>query len=346
MNDQFALDSYDYVFPEELLAHNPSKERPDSRLLDYSNQIIRHRYFSEITQVFQSPCLFIRNNTRVRNGRLYGRKGTGGQVECLLTIKHSENRWDGLFKPAKRLKLGQVLHFAKGVEFEIVESKGDGVFEVEIHYEGDFEEYLLNYGEIPLPPYITDFEGSIDRYQTVYSKCLGASASPTAGLHFDAQLIANLESQGHQFADITLHVGPGTFRPVDTADIRQFKIHKEYIEVGAETTLAVLQAKERGYPIVCIGTTSLRALETAWRANQCQGPHAGWTNLYLLPGESIQSADYLVTNFHLPKSSLMILIASLIGVEKMKCLYNEALIEKYRLFSFGDSMLIPNMSRT
>ena len=180
MIKEFSLDSYDYEYPMDLLAHNPSRKRPQSRLLDYANQVIKHRYFHELNEAFPSPCLFIRNNTRVRNGRLFGHKETGGQVECLLTIKHSDTRWEGLFKPAKRLRPSQVIHFSQGVRFEIVESRGEGVFEIEVHYEGDFEEYLLHHGEMPLPPYITSFESAQERYQTIFSKRLGASAAPTA----------------------------------------------------------------------------------------------------------------------------------------------------------------------
>jgi len=345
LNREFSLDTYDYSFPEDLLAHNPSENRSESKLLDCRDTNPVHRHFFDLTEVFPSPCLFVRNNTRVRNGRLFGQKETGGRVECLLTLKISPTRWEGLFKPARRLRVGQILRFSKDVRFEILQSRGDGIFEVEVHCPGDFEDYLMEHGEVPLPPYIHDFQGTTDRYQTVFSTNLGASASPTAGLHFDHSLVERMQEKGHRFVDITLHIGPGTFRPVDTKDIRDFQIHREFIEIGQECVDAVGNARQEGIPIVCIGTTSLRAMETVWRKNNCEKPFSGWTSLYLYPGQIIHSSDYLITNFHLPRSSLLILVASLIGVEMMHNIYNEALAKRYRLFSFGDSMLIPNLSR-
>jgi S-adenosylmethionine:tRNA ribosyltransferase-isomerase len=346
LREEFNLRTYDYEYPQELLAHAPCENRSESRLLDYSREIIQHRKFSQLAEVFQEPCVFVRNNTRVRHARLFGKKETGGKVECLLTRRHTSKIWEGLFRPAKRLRQGQILTFSEGVSLLILESLSDGHFKVEIMDSTDLEEYLESNGQVPLPPYIREFEGEPERYQTVFSRELGSSAAPTAGLHFDEDLIRSLQARGHKFVDLTLHIGPGTFQPIDTLDIREFRIHKEFIEVSQECVDSVQQAMQGDIPVVCVGTTSLRALETVWNVHKNPRPYSGWTDLFLYPGTAVKTADYLLTNFHLPRSSLLVLVAALIGVRSMQELYNEALRSEYRLFSFGDCMCIPNLSRT
>ncbi|MCO4781185.1 MAG: tRNA preQ1(34) S-adenosylmethionine ribosyltransferase-isomerase QueA [Candidatus Cloacimonetes bacterium] len=344
--NQYLLSSYNFDLPQELLAHTPSNQRVESKLLDYSQSKIEHKTFQQIQEIFSEPCVFVRNNTRVRKAKVCGHKDTGGKVDGLFYKDHPNNVWEGLFKKTKRLKIGDIVTFPNNVKSTIVNKLDGGVLYIQFDPEFNLESYLEQFGDTPLPPYIKNYEGDEERYQTVYSEKIGAAAAPTAGLHFDQKLIDQMEQAGYEFCDVTLHVGPGTFKPIDTEDIRDFQIHSEFIEVSHEAIEKLAKAKERNMKVVAVGTTSLRALESAFLENELTKPYAGWTDIYLYPGAKINSIDYLLTNYHLSGTSLLVLVASLIGYEALMDIYQEAIKNKYRFFSFGDCMLVPNLSKS
>lgn len=343
--NEYLLSNYNFDLPQELLAHEPSKNRVESKLLDYSQSKIVHRTFQQIQEMFSEPCLFVRNNTRVRKSKICGHKDTGGKVDGLFYKDHPNNIWEGLFKKTKRLKVGDVVTFPNDVKSTIIDKRDGGILHIQFDLDLDVEKYLAQEGDTPLPPYIKNYEGDEERYQTVYSDKIGAAAAPTAGLHFDQQLIDDMEKSGYEFCDVTLHVGPGTFKPIDTEDIRDFQIHSEFIEVSNDAIEKLKTAKQKNMKIVAVGTTSLRALESAYLENKLSKPYAGWTDIYLYPGTKVNSIDYLLTNYHLSGTSLLVLVASLIGYEALMKIYKEAIDKKYRFFSFGDCMLVPNLSK-
>ncbi len=339
----FDLASYDFEFPEELIAHAPAQKRSGSRLMDFSRQKIHHRLFSELQEILASPCLFVRNVTRVRKARLRLKRATGAQIEALVLGPSGEGRWLGMFRPSKRLKIGEKLELGGGW-LQIFARKEDGTLEFEFVGIDDPEALFLEEGEMPLPPYIEPGHADEERYQTVFARETGAAAAPTAGLHFDEELIENLKARNHRFLDVVLHVGPGTFKPVDTEDIRDFSIHRESIRLGMEEAALLREARQNGTPIIAVGTTSLRVLETGYRANGWESGFEGPTSLFLYPGQKVHGADFLITNLHLPKSSLLMLIAAFLGPSDWRVLYQEAIQKGYRFFSFGDAMLLPNLS--
>ncbi|MCJ8347042.1 tRNA preQ1(34) S-adenosylmethionine ribosyltransferase-isomerase QueA [bacterium] len=341
----FLLENYNFDLPEELLAHEPPQNRVEAKLLDFSTSNIHHRRFSEIEKVFDQPCLFVRNNTRVRKAKICGKKETGGKVDGLFYKNHPQNIWEGLFKKTKRLKIGDVISFPNEVKAVIVDKLDGGILKMQFDLDLSVEDFLEEVGQTPLPPYIKGYQGNAERYQTVYSDKIGAAAAPTAGLHFDQNLIDQMIEAGYDFCDVTLHVGPGTFKPIDTEDIRDFQIHSEFIEVDDLAIAKIQEAKSKGMKIVAVGTTSLRAIESAYLQNKLTQAYAGWTDIYLYPGSQIHSIDYLLTNYHLSGTSLLVLVASLIGYDPLMKLYQEAIEKKYRFFSFGDCMIVPNLSQ-
>jgi S-adenosylmethionine:tRNA ribosyltransferase-isomerase len=346
-HELFDLNSYDYFLPEELLAQEPADRRVNSRLMNFSDgALIQHMYFSQISEIFKNPVLFVRNNTKVRRCRLFAKRATGARIEVFVIRPLTEGAWKVFCRPAKRVHEGEVLAISQDARVEIIKRHEMGEFEVRFQFDnGDEEALFERFGETPLPPYIKDFQGDPSRYQTVYAKHTGAAAAPTAGLHFDEEIIKSLEKQGHRFLDVTLHVGPGTFKPIETSDIRDYQIHSEFVEISEETASQLKYAKQNGIPVVAVGTTSLRSIESAWVCNQWESSYKQDTNIYLYPGKPVQSVDYLLTNFHLPKSSLLVLVAALIGKENLDQLYREAISQKYRFYSFGDAMILPNLSK-
>jgi S-adenosylmethionine:tRNA ribosyltransferase-isomerase len=345
INTEHLLETYVFDFPKELIANQPANERTASRLLNFAGQKIEHCIFSQFNTLIPPESLIVFNNTKVRKARLYGHKKTGARIECFLYEKTAENTFKALSRPYKRLKNGDILDFPDQQSGVVLEKLDDGIILIQFPENPDIEGYIEKHGEMPLPPYIRDFHGDTGRYQTIYACNTGASAAPTAGLHFDTEMITRLQTAGHELLNVTLHVGPGTFKPIETTDVRDYKIHSEYMEIDTETIQKLQKAKMEKRPIIAIGTTSLRAIESAWRHNRWTGAYQDFTRLYLYPGQKVESCDYLLTNFHLPASSLLVLIATLIGVKNYRIIYPEAIREKYRFFSFGDCMLLPNLSR-
>lgn len=338
----------DYVLPEELVAQAPLARREDARLLAMgrTSGTLTHLRVSELPSLLR-PCLFVVNDTRVLSARLRGRKPTGGKAELLLLERLEgdegrEERWLAIGKASKGLPEGARLTFGEGLEAEILRARPEGL-EVRLRAaEGAVSAAIERHGEMPLPPYIRRAVEPADaeRYQTVYAARPGAVAAPTAGLHFSAELISALEAQGHGFAKLTLHVGVGTFRPVKVEDLDQHPMHDERFEVPVEASLAVARARAEGRPVVAVGTTVVRALESAARADGAVTPGAGRTRLFIRPPHRFRAVDALLTNFHLPRSTLLALVMALGGVERVRAAYEEAVRERYRFFSYGDAMLL------
>lgn len=356
------VSDFDYELPERLIAQDPLADRSASRLmvLDRQSGKVSHHVFSEIGD-FLNPgdCLVI-NNTKVIPARLYGKRETGGQVEVLLLkrIEDMESTWECLVRPGKKCKPGAKLIFGDGrLTAEVVEVVEDGNRRIRFFYDGVFEEVLDALGEMPLPPYITHKLKDRDRYQTVYAKYDGSAAAPTAGLHFTKELLASLKEKGIRIAEITLHVGLGTFRPVKVEDTDEHHMHSEYCEVSEEAAQTINEAKAAGGRIICVGTTSVRTIESAIKAQMGKTPAAdatvskeggrvtllpyhGWTDIFIYPGYEFGIVDGLITNFHLPKSTLLMLASAFAGREHVLVAYTEAVKEEYRFFSFGDAMLL------
>ncbi|MBW7876039.1 MAG: tRNA preQ1(34) S-adenosylmethionine ribosyltransferase-isomerase QueA [Candidatus Cloacimonetes bacterium] len=340
----YLLSSYQFELSRDRIAQTPLANRDSSRLLDFSNQVIRHSHFYDLEKILAKPCLFVRNVSRVRKARILAKRQSGGLIEALLLNPLPDGRWQALMRPAKRLRAGEIIHLPGSAMLEVIKKGEMGHFEIRLLGMSNQEDWIQQYGETPLPPYIGEKLEDSKRYQTVYAQETGACAAPTAGLHFTDEQIKKLESLGHKFCDVVLHVGIGTFRPVDTEDIRDFNIHHESIRIEKNAIKMLKEAKELQMPIVAVGTTSLRVLESVFLANGLSEAYSGTTNLYLMPGQKIHSVDYLLTNFHLPGSSLLILIAAFLGEADWKSLYEEAIRAEYRFFSFGDCMLLPNLS--
>jgi S-adenosylmethionine:tRNA ribosyltransferase-isomerase len=337
---------FKYILPEELIAQRPSEKRDMSRLmvLDPKLETIEHRVFHEIVEfIKEGDCLVI-NDTRVIPARLYGRrKDTGGKIEIVLLKNLDGNKWEVLTKPGRRAIPGRVFTFGKGkLEANVIDIGIDGNRIVEFNYEGIFEEVLDEVGIVPLPPYITEKPDDYERYQTVYSKVKGSSAAPTAGLHFTEELLKTLKAKGVGIAKVTLHIGLGTFRPVKADDIRDHIMHSEYYEISEETADIINRKKEDGGRIISVGTTSTRVLESVAKEDGTVTAGSGETDIFIYPGYRFKCIDALITNFHLPESTLLMLVSALGGREFMLRAYNEAVKEKYRFFSFGDAMYIEN----
>lgn len=335
---------FDYHLPEELIAQTPLKERSDSRLLvtsrtDFS---IQHETFKNIINYIEAGSVLVLNNTKVIPARLHGiKKNTNANIEVLLLNQFGLNQWETLVKPARRVKVGTEIIFGEGLlKLVCTEVLDEGLRHFNLHYEGDLEDILNQLGEMPLPPYIHEKLEDQSRYQTVYSKINGSAASPTAGLHFTKDLLKKLEDKGIIIVYITLHVGLGTFRPVAVDDVKKHKMHSEFYMVDKKTAEILNKAKLDNRQIYAVGTTSVRTLETVFnKFNQFQ-ESSGFTDIFIYPGYEFKAIDNLITNFHLPKSTLMMLVSAFASKDIIMNAYNEAIKEKYRFFSFGDSMLI------
>lgn len=335
---------YDYNLPEELIAQSPLEPRDSSRLmiLNREKQEIEHKKFYNIIDYFQKGDLLVRNSTKVIPARLFGQKETGGILEVFLLKRIDLNKWEVLLKPAKKLKLEQVLYFGENKELKatLIEIKDDGNRILSFEYEGIFEEILDRLGQMPLPPYIGEKLKEKDRYQTVYAQKGESVAAPTAGLHFTKELFKKLEEKGVEIVDVYLEVGLGTFRPVQVDDIKDHKMHSETFEVPEESANKINKAKKEGRRIIAIGTTSVRTIESAVNENGEVEAKKDDTSIFIYPGYKFNFIDGLITNFHLPKSTLLMLVSALASKDFIFRAYEKAVEEKYRFFSFGDAMFI------
>ena len=339
------LEEFDFYLPEELIAQTPLLKRDTSKLLSINREenTYEHKVFSDIIEYFNPGDTLVLNNTRVMPARLYGqKKDTGAAIEVLLLKNKEHNIWECLVKPAKRIKVGSIVSFGDGImEAECVKVLDDGFRYFEFKYEGIFQERLDELGTMPLPPYIKERLTDKERYQTVYSKEVGSSAAPTAGLHFTNELLEKIKEKGVNIVYLTLHVGLGTFRPVSVENIEDHDMHSEYYTLDEETAKVINETKKNGGRVFSVGTTSTRTLETIARDNDGKiVPASGWTNIFIYPGFKFRCVDGLITNFHLPKSSLIMLVSAFYNREKVLELYKIAVENKYRCFSFGDAMII------
>ena len=339
------LEEFDFYLPEELIAQTPLLKRDTSKLLTINRKenTYEHKVFSDIIDYFNPGDTLVLNNTRVMPARLYGqKKDTGAAIEVLLLKNKEHNMWECLVKPAKRIKVGSIVSFGDGImEAECVKVLDDGFRYFEFKYEGIFQERLDELGTMPLPPYIKERLTDKERYQTVYSKEVGSSAAPTAGLHFTNELLDKIKQKGVNIVYLTLHVGLGTFRPVSVENIEDHDMHSENYTLDEETANVINETKKNGGRVFSVGTTSTRTLETIARDNDGEiVPASGWTNIFIYPGFEFKCVDGLITNFHLPKSSLIMLVSAFYNREKVLELYKIAVENKYRFFSFGDAMII------
>jgi len=333
-----------YDLPKELIAQDPLEDRSSSRLLVLHRKSgrVEHRVFTDIVEYLKPGDCLVRNNTKVIPARLYGtRVDTGATIELLLLKRMENDVWETLVKPGKKARQGVVISFGDGIlTGEIIDVKEDGNRLIQFRYEGIFEEILDQLGQMPLPPYITHTLKDKNRYQTVYAKYEGSAAAPTAGLHFTEELFQKLEEKGVLVANVTLHVGLGTFRPVKVDDVSKHHMHTEFYQVTKEEADRINKAKQAGGRIVCVGTTSCRTIESAADENGVLKPGQGDTDIFIYPGYSFKMMDVLITNFHLPESTLLMLVSALAGKEQVMRVYEEAVRERYRFFSFGDAMII------
>lgn len=340
------LKKSDFYFdlPPELIAQDPLEDRSSSRLLvlDRASGGVSHSVFREITDYLQPGDCLVLNNTRVIPARLLGvREETGAHVEVLLLKRRENDVWETLVKPGKKCRPGTRLVFGDGLlRAEILETVEEGNRLIRFSYEGIWEEMLDRLGEMPLPPYITHRLQDKNRYQTVYAKYEGSAAAPTAGLHFTSELLERIEAGGVETAYVTLHVGLGTFRPVKEDNILDHHMHSEYYQVSKEAADKINAAKSRGGRVICVGTTSCRTVESAADENGMVQPGSGSTEIFIYPGYRFRVLDALITNFHLPESTLVMLVSALAGRENVLRAYEEAIRERYRFFSFGDAMLV------
>ncbi|MBD1824834.1 tRNA preQ1(34) S-adenosylmethionine ribosyltransferase-isomerase QueA [Cyanobacteria bacterium FACHB-DQ100] len=343
------LSAYDYHLPEERIAQNPATPRDSARLLVIESQTQHcHRIFRELDEILRPGDLLVLNNTQVIPARLHGHKTTGTEVEILLLEEHQQNQWLALVKPGRRLKPGNQIVFKPHGETEVEltasilasdpETRGR-ILQFQASDGRSLLEVIDQFGEVPLPPYIHETEAEPNRYQTVYADRRGAVAAPTAGLHFTPELLERLEQKGIEKTFITLHVGVGTFRPVEVEDITQHQMHGEWIEVSPKAVEKIRETQARGGRVFAVGTTVVRSLEGASQSGQIE-PYCGKTNLFIYPGYEWRTVNGLITNFHLPKSSLLMLVSALIGRERLLKLYQDAIENEYRFYSFGDAMLI------
>ncbi len=335
------VSDFDFDLPKSLIAQHPSEKRDHSRLMviDRATETIKHRHFYNIIEELTSNDVLVINDTKVIPARLLGMKlGTDAMIELLLLKEIEPNLWEAMTKPAKRVKVGTRINFGHLLEAECVSIHDEGIRHYKMHYEGIFIEILEQLGTMPLPPYITEKLSEKDRYQTVYAKDPGSAAAPTAGLHFTKELLQTIRDQGIEIIPITLHVGLGTFKPVQTDDVLSHHMHEETYTLTEESTLRLNRAREMGKKIVCVGTTSLRTLESNFQGTFKSGTYD--TSIFIYPGYTFKVVDKLITNFHLPKSTLIMLVSALAGNELIKRAYHTAIEERYRFFSFGDAMFI------
>ena len=335
---------FDYDLPQELIAQDPLKQRDSSRLLilDKETGERTHKIFHDIIDyLHEGDCLVI-NNTKVIPARLIGeREGTGGKVEVLLLKRRSDNVWETLVKPGKKARPGMRLSFGGGLlHAEVQEVVDEGNRLIRFEYEGIFEEILDQLGQMPLPPYITHQLKDKNRYQTVYAKYEGSAAAPTAGLHFTEELLEQIQAKGVKIARVTLHVGLGTFRPVKVEDVTEHHMHTEFYHVSEEAADIINETKKQGGRVICVGTTSCRTIESAADDQGIVHATEGDTDIFIYPGYQFKVLDCLITNFHLPESTLLMLVSALAGKENIMAAYREAVEMRYRFFSFGDAMFI------
>ncbi|XVL28977.1 tRNA preQ1(34) S-adenosylmethionine ribosyltransferase-isomerase QueA [Staphylococcus equorum] len=338
------IEAFDYHLPEALIRQTPLKNRDESKLLVLGRQTgdIEHKHFKDVIDYLDKGDTLVLNDTRVMPARLFGLKEeTGAKVEMLMLTQISGNDWEVLLKPAKRIKVGNKLSFGDGkIVAECIEELNQGGRIMRLHYEGILQERLDELGEMPLPPYIKERLDDQDRYQTVYAKASGSAAAPTAGLHFTDELLNRIKAKGINIAFITLHVGLGTFRPVSVDNIDDHEMHSEYYQMDQATAKLLNETKSKGHRVISVGTTSTRTLETIMQTNEAFKAQSGWTDIFIFPGYTFKAIDGLITNFHLPKSTLVTLVSAFSSRDYILNAYQQAVKSEYRFFSFGDAMLI------
>ena len=333
-----------YELPEELIAQDPLEDRSSSRLLvlDKESGAVSHHVFKEIVNYLKPGDCLVINDTKVIPARLIGSKvGTDAKIEILLLKRKENNIWETLVKPGKKAKIGTKISFGEGLLIgEVVDIVEEGNRLIQFSYEGIFEEILDQLGQMPLPPYITHQLQDKNRYQTVYAKHTGSAAAPTAGLHFTPELLKQIEEMGVKIAKVTLHVGLGTFRPVKVDEITEHHMHSEFFQIDEDAAEKINSTKDAGGRVICVGTTSCRTIESAADETGHLKACSGWTEIFIYPGYQFKILDCLITNFHLPESTLIMLVSALAGREHVLAAYEEAVKERYRFFSFGDAMFI------
>ena len=333
-----------FELPEELIAQDPLEDRSGSRLLvlDKETGKTEHHIFKEIVNYLEEGDCLVINDTKVLPARLIGSKvGTDAKIEVLLLKRRENDVWETLVKPGKKAKVGTKIRFGEGLlEGEVIDIVDEGNRLIQFHYEGIFEEVLDQLGQMPLPPYITHQLEDKNRYQTVYAKHTGSAAAPTAGPHFTEELLEEIAKKNVKIARVTLHVGLGTFRPVKVDNILEHHMHSEFYQIDEEAARKINETKEQGHRVICVGTTSCRTVESAADENGRLQATSGWTDIFIYPGYQFKILDCLITNFHLPESTLIMLVSALAGRENVLAAYEEAVRERYRFFSFGDAMFI------
>ena len=347
--EQLLKSDFYFDLPEELIAQDPLEDRSSSRLLvlDKNTGEVEHHIFKEIIDYLQPGDCLVINNTKVIPARLYGvREGTEAKIEILLLKRRENDIWEALVKPGKKCKVGTKVIFGEGLlTGEIIDVVEEGNRLIRFSYEGIFEEILDKLGQMPLPPYITHQLQDKNRYQTVYAKYDGSAAAPTAGLHFTPELLQKVKEKGVEIAEVTLHVGLGTFRPVKTDNVLEHHMHSEFYQIEQSEADKINRAKEAGHRVISVGTTSTRTLESAAEENGHLSAKSGWTEIFIYPGYRFKVIDALITNFHLPESTLVMLVSALAGREHVLDAYKTAVEEKYRFFSFGDAMFVTDLKK-
>lgn len=336
-------EDFNFDLPEKLIAQTPLENRDGSKLLvlDHETGAIEHKKFSDIIDYLSEGDALVLNDTKVIPARLYGiKEETNAVIEILMLKETSSNTWECLVKPAKRIKVGSIVNFGDKLKAKCIEIKEEGIRVFKLIYSGILYEILDELGEMPLPPYIHEKLKDKDRYQTVYAKNIGSAAAPTAGLHFTQELLDRIKAKKINIVYITLHVGLGTFRPVNVEDINNHKMHSEFYIMTKEAADTLNKVKKNNHKIISVGTTSTRTLETIMNLYGTFKECSGWTDIFIYPGYEFKAIDNLITNFHLPKSTLVMLVSALAGKENILAAYNEAIKHEYRFFSFGDSMFI------
>lgn len=333
-----------YDLPEELIAQDPLEDRSSSRLLVLNKKTgeREHRVFKDIIEYLKPGDCLVINDTKVIPARLIGeRVGTGAKIEVLLLKRKENDVWETLVKPGRKMKVGAQVSFGNGLlTGEVIDVVEEGNRLIQFHYEGIFEEVLEQLGQMPLPPYITHQLQDRNRYNTVYATHEGSAAAPTAGLHFTPELLEEIQKKGVEIARVTLHVGLGTFRPVKVEEVTEHHMHSEFYQIEEEAAEKINRAKDNGGRVICVGTTSCRTIESAADENGHLKARSGWTEIFIYPGYRFKALDCLITNFHLPESTLIMLVSALAGREHVLAAYEEAVKERYRFFSFGDAMMI------
>ncbi len=343
LNDRFNLNSYDYFLPSSLIAQSPSKKRDRSHLLvlDKNSGVIEHKVFKDIIDYIDKNSVLVLNNTKVLPSRIYGIKSeSGAKIEVLLLKEINENIWECLVKPQKRIKENSIIEFGNNLSGQVIKLYKDGITHIKMNYEGIFTQILESIGALPLPPYIHKKLKDNTRYQTVYASTLGSAAAPTAGLHFTEELLNKIKGKGVEILYVTLHIGLGTFKSVSSADIRGHQMHSEYYEISEQVAKSLNNAKENNKKIVCVGTTSVRTLESNYNKYNKFFSTKEETDIFIYPGYEFKAVSELITNFHLPKSTLIMLVSAFAGKTNIMNAYKEAIEKEYRFFSFGDAMYI------